>query len=118
RKDCHEERRHTQRPRAIRPASRADWRLQRSHRARLAGKCQETRGHPDQGFAAHEAEPGDLNPGLPAIWKLLGRTGLEGWLAGPVGFVSRSWNLLSLFSKPLACSRPLYLFHVAAPLMY
>ncbi len=65
-KDCHKERRHTQRPRAIRPASRADWRLQRSHRPRLAEKRQETRGHPDQRFATNEVEPGDLAPGLSA----------------------------------------------------
>ena len=47
------------------PASRADWRLQRGDRNhRLAGKLQETRGHPDQRFAANKGELGDLTPGL------------------------------------------------------
>jgi hypothetical protein len=46
-------------PRAIRPASGTDWRLQRSQRPR-----QETGGHPAQRFAANAVEPDDLTPGL------------------------------------------------------
>jgi hypothetical protein len=44
-------------------AQRADWRLQRSHRPRLAGKRQETGRYPNHRFAINEVEPGDLTPG-------------------------------------------------------